>query len=206
MAELISIHPDNPQERLLRRVVECLKDGGLIIFPTDTVYALGCDLFQSRTFERLCRLKGVKPEKANFSVLCHNLSNLSDYTRQVSNPVYKIMRKTLPGPYTFILPASGLVPRIFLHKKKTIGIRVPNHAVTLSLIEMLGNPLVSTSVHDDDEIIEYATSPELIAEKYDKTVDLVIDSGQGGIIPSTILDCTGDEIELIREGAGAVDF
>ncbi|MFH1159786.1 MAG: L-threonylcarbamoyladenylate synthase [bacterium] len=199
---LLRVHPENPGERQLKIVLECLRSGGVIIYPTDTVYAIGCDIRQTRAVERVARIKGIKLEKANFSLICSSLGHLSDYTRPISNHLYKIMRRVLPGPYTFILNANNNVPRIFQSKKKTVGIRNPNHKVPLEIVEMLGNPIMTTSVHQDDEFLEYPTDPEEIHERFNHLVDIVIDSGPGGIIPSTVVNCTGDEPVVIREGLG----
>jgi tRNA threonylcarbamoyl adenosine modification protein (Sua5/YciO/YrdC/YwlC family) len=203
---LVQIHPDNPQERLLNQVIDILRKGGVIIYPTDTVYGIGCDIFNAKAVERIARLKGVKIEKANFSIICQDLSHLSEYARHVDNTVFKLMRRLLPGPYTFILQASSKVPRIFKNKKKTIGIRIPNNNICLEIVRMLGNPILTTSIHDSDEIMDYATDPELIHDNYQNQVDLVIDGGYGNLVPSTVLDCTDSEIEVIREGAGEIDF
>jgi tRNA threonylcarbamoyl adenosine modification protein (Sua5/YciO/YrdC/YwlC family) len=202
---LLKIHPENPGERHLKIITECLHDGGVIIYPTDTVFGLGCDITKIRAVDRVAQIKGIKREKANFSIICSSLSHLSDYTRPISNPVYKLMRRTLPGPYTFILNASNNVPHFFQSKKKTVGIRVPDHRIPLEIVEKLGNPIMTTSIHADDEIVDYLTDPELIHEKFHKLVDIVIDSGHCGNIPSTILDCTGDEPVLVRRGKGEVD-
>ncbi len=199
---LIRIHPDNPAERQLKTVVECLNDGGVIIFPTDTIYAMGCDIFKPRAIDRVARIKGVKPEKANFSFLCHDLSHLSDYSKPINNDVFKLMKRTLPGPFTYILEASNNVPKILHRKKKTVGIRVPDNNIITEIIRQLGNPVMSTSIRDEDEIIEYTTDPELIHEKFENLVDIVIDGGFGDNEPSTIIDCTGDEILIVREGKG----
>lgn len=199
---LLRIHPDNPNEREVNMVIECLNDGGVIIFPTDTIYAIGCDIYKSRAIERVAQIKGVKKEKANFSFICYDLSHLSEYSRPIDNSIYKMMRRNLPGPFTFILSASNKVPKIFQSRKKTIGIRVPDNNIARMIVDKLGNPLMSTSVHDDDEIIEYTTDPELIFERYANQVDLVIAGGFGDNIPSTIIDCTSDEPELVREGKG----
>jgi len=199
---LLRIHPDNPAERQLRLVVECLMDGGVIIFPTDTIYAIGCDIFKPRAVERVAQIKGVKKEKANFSFICHDLSHLSEYSKPIDNAVYKMMRRNLPGAFTFILSANNKVPKIFQSKKKSIGIRIPDNNIARDIVMMLGNPIMSTSVHDDDEIIEYTTDPELIFERYSKQVDLVIHGGYGDNVASTIIDCTSGEPELIREGKG----
>ncbi|MBN2175516.1 MAG: threonylcarbamoyl-AMP synthase [Bacteroidales bacterium] len=199
---ILKIHPENPGQRQIRIVTECLNDGGVIIYPTDTIYALGCDVFHSRAIDRVAQIKGIKKEKANFSLLCHDLSQLSDFTRPISNEVFKLMKSTLPGPFTYILNANNNVPKLFQSKKKTVGIRVPNNNIVSEIIKELGNPIISTSIHDEDEILEYTTDPELIYEKYRNIVDIVIDGGFGDNEPSTILDCTGDEVLILREGKG----
>jgi tRNA threonylcarbamoyl adenosine modification protein (Sua5/YciO/YrdC/YwlC family) len=199
---LLKIYEDNPSQKQISTVKECLEDGGVIIFPTDTIYALGCDIYKGKAIDRISQIKGVKKEKANFSFLCHDLSQLSDYTKPITNDVFKLMKRTLPGPFTYILEANNNVPKILHRKKKTVGIRVPDNEITREIIRMLGNPIMSTSVHDDDEIIEYTTDPELIYEKYGNMVDIVIDGGYGDNEPSTIIDCSGDDIEIIRQGKG----
>jgi tRNA threonylcarbamoyl adenosine modification protein (Sua5/YciO/YrdC/YwlC family) len=201
-AMLIKIYPENPSPKYIQQVVESLKKGGLIIYPTDSVYAIACDLYQPKAVVKLAQLKGIKPEKANFSLICADLSHLSEFAKPLDNAVFKIMKKALPGPYTFILEASNKVPKIFQHNKKKIGIRVPDNAIALEIVKELGNPLVSTSVKDDDEIIEYTTDPELIHERYKDYVDYVVDGGFGKNEASTVLDCSGNEIEIIREGIG----
>lgn len=205
MTMLLKIHPENPPERDLQKAVDILKGGGVIIYPTDTVYGLGCDITNNRAVERIAHIKGIKPEKANFSIICHDLSHLSDYTRILDNATFKLLKKALPGPFTFILEANANVPKIFKNKKKTIGLRVPGHNIPRELVRLLGNPIVTTSVLDDDEIIEYTTDPELIHEKYEHLVDLVIDGGYGRNIPSTVVDCTGGSFEVVREGAGNLE-
>jgi len=205
-AMLVKIHPNNPRERELMQVVEILKKGGLVIYPTDTVYGLGCDMMNARAVERVARIKGIKPEKSNFSIICYDLSHISDFTRPLSNQVFKLMKKALPGAYTFILEANHQVPKIFKSKKKTIGIRVPDHSIPRELVRLLGNPIVTTSIHDDDDIIEYSTDPELIHEKFEHQVECVIDGGYGLQVPSTIIDCTSGEPELVREGLGDPDI
>jgi len=199
---LIKIYPENPSPKYIQQVVESLKNGGLIIYPTDSVYAIACDLYQPKAVVKLAQLKGIKPEKANFSLICADLSHLSEFAKPLDNAVFKIIKKALPGPYTFILEASNKVPKIFQHNKKKIGIRVPDNAIALEIVKELGNPLVSTSVKDDDEIIEYTTDPELIHERYKDYVDYVVDGGFGKNEASTVLDCSGNEIEIIREGIG----
>lgn len=199
---LLRIHPDNPSERQIKAVIDCLNNDGVIIYPTDTVYGLACNIYKPRAIERIARIRGIPIEKANFSFICHDLSNLSEYTRPIGNNIYKLMKKTLPGPYTFILEANNNVPRIFHSRKKTIGIRVPDNNIPLEIVKMLGNPIMSTSIHDEDEIIEYTTDPEIIHEKYHKLVDIVVDGGYGDIEASTVIDCTGETPSLIRLGKG----
>jgi tRNA threonylcarbamoyl adenosine modification protein (Sua5/YciO/YrdC/YwlC family) len=182
--------------------VDCVRKGGIIIFPTDTIYAAGCDIYNSRALDRLAQIKGIKKEKANFSFLCHDLSQLSDFTKPINNEVFKLMKSTLPGPYTYILNANNNVPKIFHSKKKTVGIRIPDNSIINEIIRELGNPIASTSIHDEDEIIEYTTDPELIHEKFLNRVDIVINGGYGDNEPSTIIDCTGSEILVVREGKG----
>lgn len=203
---LLKIHPINPSQRQIQKVVECLQEGGVIIYPTDTVYGMGCDIFKPRAIERIARIKGIKPEKANFSFICHDMSEITQYTKPIDNNLFKIIKKVLPGPYTFILPANATVPKYIQSRKKTVGIRIPAHNVPLEIVRQLGHPIMTTSIHDDDEILEYTTEPELIYEKYRDLVDIVIDSGYGGNVPSTILDCTGDEIVVVRKGLGPVDI
>lgn len=203
---LLPIHPANPDTRKIAQAVECLKSGGIIVYPTDTVYSMGCDMLNHKALERLAQIKQIKLEKANFSLICHDLSHLTAYSKQLSNPVYKLMRNSLPGPYTFILEASKAIPKIFSDKKRTVGIRVPDNSIARAIVEALGNPIVSTSVHDDDAFLEYTTDAELIHEKLHKLVDLVIDGGPCGFEVSTIIDCTSDDIRLVRQGKGQVDF
>ena len=203
---LLVIHPDNPDKRKIDQVIKILKKGGVIIYPTDTVYSMACDLNNRKAVERMAQIKGIKIEKANFSLICHDLSNISDYSVQFGNNIYKMMKRALPGPYTFILNANNSVPKLFKSKKKTVGIRVPDNNIAKMLVEELGNPLISTSVNDEDEILEYITDPELIHEKYENILDLVIDGGYGKNEASTIIDCTGDEPEIIREGIGPIDI
>ncbi|MCX6257332.1 MAG: L-threonylcarbamoyladenylate synthase [Bacteroidia bacterium] len=201
---LIRIYPENPNAKDIEKVVDILRRGGVIIYPTDTVYGIGCDINNQKAVERVARIKGVKPEKANFSFICYDLSHLSDFTSPVNNDVYKLMRRTLPGPFTYILKANNKVPRLFQSNKKTVGIRIPDNEIARAIVRELGNPIMSTSVHDNDEVIEYITDPELIHEKYEDIVDLVIDGGYGTNIASTIVDCTSGEIEIIRQGAGII--
>jgi tRNA threonylcarbamoyl adenosine modification protein (Sua5/YciO/YrdC/YwlC family) len=201
---LLTIYPDNPNPRHIETAVECLKNDGVVIIPTDTVYALACNIHSSKAFERICRLKGVKPQKANFSFLCGDLSNISDYTKPFSREVFRVMKNSLPGPFTFILLANNHVPSIFRSNKKTIGIRVPDNNIPQAIVSGLGNPLMVTSVHDDDEILDYTTDPQVIHEKFGNDVDLVIDGGYSEFQPSTIIDCTGSEPIVVREGKGIV--
>lgn len=196
---ILNIHPNNPDERRMRQVVDILRDGGVIIYPTDTVYSIGCDLNNPKAVAKVAQIKGEKANKANFSLICHDLSHIAKYAR-VDTPDYKLMKKNLPGPYTFILNGSSALPKIFKTKKKEVGIRVPDSNIARGLVEMLGNPLVATSVHDDDEVIEYTTDPELIHEKYNHLVDVVINGGYGNNEASTIVDLTSGQPEIVREG------
>lgn len=205
MAAFIKIYEDKPNEASIQKVVEVLRNGGLIIYPTDTVYGLGCDITNSRALERIAKLKGIKLEKANFSFICNDLSHLSDYVKQIDTATFKLLKRALPGPYTFILPGNNDLPKEF-RKKKTVGIRVPDNNIALQIVKMLGNPIVSTSIHDEDEVIEYSTDPELIFEKWQNLVDLVIDGGYGDNVASTIIDLSGYEPEVIREGKGSLDI
>ena len=205
MADLIKIYEENPNPKAIKKVIDVLKQGGLVIYPTDTVYGLGCDINNSKALERIARIKGVKLEKAKLSFICSDLSNLSDYVKQIDSSTFKILKRALPGPYTFILPRSKSLPSVF-KKKKEVGIRIPNNNITLEIVKALGNPLVSTSIRDEDEILEYTTDPELILEKWDNLVDLVIDGGYGGNEGSTIVDLSKDEPEVIREGKGSLDI
>lgn len=205
MALFLEIHPDNPQEKYLNTIVECLKDGGVIIYPTDTVYGIGCDIHKNRAVERVCKIKGIKPEKSNFSLICYDLSHLSDFTKHVSTPVYKVMRKALPGPFTFILEANSSVPKLFKHKKNTVGIRIPNNNIVREIVRLLENPILSSSVKDEDELVEYTTDPELIYEKFEDKVDIIINGGYGNIEASTIVDCSDGEFTVIRNGLGDIN-
>ena len=197
---LIHIHPVNPQERLIRQIVQVLKSGGVIIYPTDTIYGLGCDIFQHKAVERICRIKNVQPEKANLSFVCYDLGDLSHYAKQLDTPVYRTLKQYLPGPYTFILPASKQVPRILKTKKDTVGIRVPDNKIARCIVKELGNPILSATL--PGEQVEDYTDPEAIHEKFEKLVDVVIDGGIGGMMPSTIIDFTSGEAEIVRVGAG----
>ncbi|MCL6259110.1 L-threonylcarbamoyladenylate synthase [Aquiflexum sp. TKW24L] len=204
-AEFIKLYPENPDPRKIQKIVDILLDGGVIIYPTDTVYGMGCNIHNLRAVERIAQIKGIKVKKHNFSFICYDLSNISEYTRALSTPVFKMMKKALPGPFTFILEANNAVPKILNSNKKTIGIRVPDHAIPRLLVKELGSPILTTSIRDEDDIIEYSTDPELIYEKFRDLVDVVIDGGYGNNVASTILDCTGDDIELIRQGLGSVE-
>ena len=201
-ATLLKIYPENPEGRKIDKVVEVLRAGGLVIYPTDTVYGLGCDLFNPQAIEKICRLKGIDPRKNLLSFMCHDLSQASEYAKNFSTPLFKLLKKTLPGPYTFILNSSSKVPKTIDPKRKTVGVRIPDHAIPLELIIKLGNPIITTSVHDDDKIIDYPTDPELIYEKYINDVDIVIDGGAGGNVPSTVVDLTNEVPEVVREGRG----
>lgn len=200
---LLHIHPDNPQPRLIRQAVESLQQGGIIIYPTDTVYGLGCDILQQKAVERICRIKKTDPKKAQLSFVCSDLSNLSDYAKPLSNPVYRLLREHLPGPYTFILPASKMVPRLMQSKKDTIGLRVPGNTIAQAIIKELGRPILSASL--PGEMVEDYTDPEVMHQNFMNEVDFVIDGGIGGMIPSTVIDCTGEEPVVIREGLGVWD-
>jgi tRNA threonylcarbamoyl adenosine modification protein (Sua5/YciO/YrdC/YwlC family) len=202
---LVKLFNDNPNQREVLKIVEVLRNGGLIIYPTDTIYGLGCDITNTKAVEKVARIKGVKADKNNFSFICSDLSHLADYTKPIPNPVFKLMKKNLPGAFTFILEANNNLPKYF-KGKKTVGIRVPDNNIIREIIRELGNPILSTSIKDDDEILEYTTDPELIYEKYGEIADVVIDGGYGEIVPSTIVDCTGDEIVIVREGKGILEF
>jgi tRNA threonylcarbamoyl adenosine modification protein (Sua5/YciO/YrdC/YwlC family) len=197
---LLHLHPQNPQERLLRQIAECLKDGGIIIYPTDTIYGLGCDIYQPKAIERICKIKNVDPQKAQMSFICRDLSHLSDYTKSIDTPLYRVLKNHLPGPYTFILPASKEVPKILKSKKDTIGLRVPGNVICNAIVETLGNPILSTSL--PGEMVEEYTDPEIIYDTFGKLVDYVVDGGPGGIVPSTVIDCTSGEWIVTRQGQG----
>jgi len=204
MSQFIKIYEDKPNEAAIKKVVDVLRNGGLVIYPTDTVYGLGCDITNTKALERVAKIKGIKLEKANFSFICSDLSNLSDYVKQIDTATFKILKRSLPGPYTFILPGNNDLPKEF-RKKKTVGIRVPDNNIIIEIVKMLGNPIVSTSIYDEDAVLEYSTDPELIFEKWHNLVDLVIDGGYGDNTPSTIIDLSGYEPEVIREGKGSLD-
>ncbi|GAB3258310.1 L-threonylcarbamoyladenylate synthase [Larkinella harenae] len=201
-AEFLQIHPDTPEERKIRHVVDVLRDGGVIIYPTDTIYGLGCDIHNTRAIERVARIKGIKPQKNDFSFICHDLSHIADYAR-VSNQAFKLMKRLLPGPYTFILDVSNRVPKILHTNKRTVGIRIPDHAIPRQIVKELGNPIITTTIKDiEDEIVPYITDPEIIFERFQHLVDIVIDGGMGGNKPSTIINATTDDFELVRQGLG----
>lgn len=201
MAKILKIYPDNPQENLIAEVVKYLNNGGIIIYPSDTVYALGCNIFDIRAMEKLAQIKKIKLDKAHFSIICNDLSHLSNFTKPIDTSVFRFLKTRIPGPFTFILEANKNLPLAY-KGKKTVGIRVPDHSIPQMIVEKLGHPIASTSIKDDDEVIEYSTDPELIAEKYDSLVDIVIDSGYGDNVASTIIDLTGDEPEILRHGKG----
>lgn len=201
MAVYIKIHPDNPSERHVKIIAEELRNGSVIIYPTDTVYGVGCDITKHKSIERIAQLKKIKAEKANFSFICYDLGHLADFTKPLNNSIFKLMKRNLPGPFTFILEANNNVPKILKAKKKTVGIRVPDNNIIREIVKELGNPILTTSLKADDEILEYTTDPELIYEDYKNLVDIVIDGGYGGNVASTVIDCTGSEPLIVREGS-----
>ncbi len=201
-AEFLSVHPQNPESRKIDRVVEVLQNGGIIIYPTDTIYGIGCDLMNRRSVERLCKIQDIKPQKLNLSFICSDLAHISEYVKRIDTPVFKILKKTLPGAFTFIFESSSRVPKILGVNKNTVGIRIPNHPIPLAIVKSMGNPLITSSIKDDDTIKEYSTDPEEIYEDFKHQVDLVIDGGAGGNVPSTIVDFTSDEPKVIRQGLG----
>ena len=205
MAQFIKLYNENPNEKEIAKIVEALRNGGLIIYPTDTVYGLGCDITNTKALEKIARIKGVKLEKANFSFVCSDLKNLSDYVKQIDSSTFKLLKRALPGAYTFIMQGNNNLPKDF-KKKKTVGIRVPDNLIARTIVERLGNPIVSTSIYDEDDVIEYTTDPELIFEKWQNLVDIVIDGGYGDNTASTVIDLSGDEPVVIREGKGDVDI
>ena len=202
---LLKVHPENPSQRQILKICEVLRKGGVVVYPTDTVYALGCDIYSTRAVDRIARIRGIPVKKANFSFIFSDLSQISDYAKLISNPVFKMMKAYLPGPYTFILPARNNIPRIFHSNKRTVGVRIPDNNIPLEIVRELGHPIMTTSIHDDDELIEYTTDPELIWEKYKDMVDAVVDGGYGRNEPSTVIDCTEDEPVVVRMGIGEVD-
>jgi tRNA threonylcarbamoyl adenosine modification protein (Sua5/YciO/YrdC/YwlC family) len=203
-AQLLRIYPDNPEMKKLEQVVEILRNGGVVIYPTDTIYGIGCDLFNRKAVERVCKLKGLRYKDMNLSFICHDLSEISNYVKRLDTPDFKLLKKSLPGPFTFILESNSNVPKILDITKKTVGIRIPDHNIPRMIVKLLGNPMVTTSLKDDDKIIEYMTDPEVIYETFKHHVDVVIDGGVGGNIPSTVVDCTGDEFVVLREGLGDI--
>lgn len=206
MSEFLSIHPANPDVRKIRQAVDILKKDGVVIYPTDTIYGVGGSIYKKTVIERLAQLKGIKADKANFSIMCCNLSQIADFTKPIDHNVFRLMKGLLPGPYTFILEASNNLPKSLHSKKKTIGIRIPENEICLALLKEFDEPIITTSLHDDNAITEYPTDPEEIYEKYQKLVDLVIDGGAGTMVPSTVIDCTGPDMVVVRLGAGPVDF
>jgi tRNA threonylcarbamoyl adenosine modification protein (Sua5/YciO/YrdC/YwlC family) len=205
-AEFLKIHPQNPEMRKINRVVDVLREGGIIIYPTDTIYGIGCDLMNRKAIERLCKIMDIKPNKLDLSFICNDLSQISEFVKRIDTPVFKVLKKSLPGPFTFILESNSRVPKILDVNKKTVGIRIPDHNIPRVLVAELGNPLITSSIKDDDLIVEYTTDPEEIYEDFKNQVDVVIDGGVGGNIPSTIIDCTGDELVIIRNGLGEIDL
>ncbi len=205
-AEFVKIHPENPERRKILHIVDVLQKGGIVIYPTDTIYGIGCDLMNRKAIERLCQIMNIKPQKLDLSFICNDLSHISEYVKRIDTPVFKVLKKTLPGPFTFILESSSKVPRILDVNKKTVGIRIPNHNIPRMIVEHLGNPLITSSIKDDDIIKEYTTDPEKIFEDFKHQVDIVIDGGSGGNIPSTVIDCTGDELVMVRQGLGDIDL
>lgn len=204
--KLLKLYEKNPEQKQIDKIVELLRDGGVIIYPTDTVYGIGCDITRARAVERVARIKGIKPEKSRFSFICSDLSHLSDFAKHVNNPVFKLMKSHTPGPFTFILSASSQVPKVIKQKRKTVGIRIPDNNIILEIVRQLGNPILTTSLKEEDDILEYPTDPELIYEEYRHLVDVVIDGGYGGIVPSTIIDCSGDDPVITRIGLGESDL
>lgn len=201
---LVKIYPENPNPREIDKVVSVFRDGGIVIYPTDTLYGVGCDALNVRAVEKICEMKGINPQKSNLSIVCHDLSNISEYAK-VDNPTFKLMKRNLPGPFTFLLPTTSTLPKIYKNRK-TVGIRVPDNTIIREIVNQLGNPILSTSVKDDDDEIEYTTDPELIHEKWEDFADIVIDGGFGGIEASTVVDCTGDEPAIIRQGKGVLNL
>lgn len=204
-AEFLRIHPINPEGRKVQRAVDVLRNGGIIIYPTDTIYGIGCDLMNRKSIERLCQVMDIKPQKLDLSFICSDLSQISEYVKRIETPVFKILKKSLPGPYTFILESSAKVPRILNVNKKTVGVRIPDHAIPTSIVLLLGNPLITSSIKDDDVIKEYTTDPEEIYEDFKHSVDMVIDGGAGNNVPSSVIDCTDGQIVVIREGMGSIE-
>ena len=205
-AELLKIHPLNPEGRKIDRVISVLKKGGIVIYPTDTIYGIGCDLLNRKAIEHLCFILNIKPQKLDLSFICYDLSQISEYVRRMDTPVFKLLKKSLPGPFTFIFESSSKVPRVLDVNKKTVGVRIPNHAIPSVIVQQLGNPIITSSIKDDDTIKEYTTDPEEIYEDFKHQVDIVIDGGAGGNVPSTVIDCTSEEIKIIRQGLGQIEL
>ena len=203
-AAFIRLYEENPEQRKIDEIVKVLKAGGVIIYPTDTVYGIGCDFFNTKAVQRVCQIKQIKPQSLSF--ICYDMSEISEYVRSLSTPVFKVMKKALPGPFTFILNSSSKVPKVLGAKRKTVGIRIPNNNIPRAIVRELGNPIVTTTIHDEDEILEYSTDPELIYEKYKNLVDVVIDAGYGGNVPSTVVNCADEDFEVVREGLGDLDL
>jgi tRNA threonylcarbamoyl adenosine modification protein (Sua5/YciO/YrdC/YwlC family) len=203
---LIRIYPENPNSKEIRKVADILEDGGIIIYPTDTVYAIGCSIKSSKAIEKIARLKGLNPLNPDLSMIFHDMSQLSEYTIIHDNNIFKLLKRNLPGPFTFIVQANSQIPKLFRNKKKTVGIRIPDNSIVLEIVRELGTPIVTTSIHDQDEVIEYTTDPELIYEKFRDFADVVIDGGYGKNEASTIVDCTGEEVIILRQGLGELEF
>ena len=204
-AERFRLYEENPDQRKIDKIVDTLRSGGVVIYPTDTIYGIGCDFKNQKAVERVCAIKGIKPSQNNLSFICYDLSEISQYVRGINTPLFKIMKRALPGPFTFILASNNQVPKILSAKRKTVGIRIPENNIPRLLVKELGNPIITTSIRDEDEVIEYSTDPDLIYEKYKNIVDVVIDGGYGGNEASTVVDCTDVDIEVLREGKGDID-
>ncbi|MEP2771647.1 MAG: L-threonylcarbamoyladenylate synthase [Fulvivirga sp.] len=204
-AELIKLYAENTDRKKVEHIVEVLRNGGVIIYPTDTIYGIGCDLFNRKAIDKVCRIKGIKPKNLNLSFICYDLSHISEYVKRIDTPTFKVLKKALPGPFTFILESNSNVPKILNTNKKTVGIRIPDHNIPRMIVDILGNPIVTSSIKDDDEVIEYTTDPEVIYEEFKHQVDIVIDGGYGGNIPSTVIDCTQEEFVILREGLGDIN-
>lgn len=205
-AQFIKIHPQNPEERKIAQVVDVLRSGGIIVYPTDTIYGIGCDLMNRKSIERLCKIMNIKPQKLDLSFICNDLAHISEYVKRIDTPIFKILKKSLPGPFTFILESNSKVPKILDVNKKTVGIRIPDHNIPRNIVALLGNPLITSSIKDDDTIKEYTTDPEEIFNDFKNLVDVVIDGGAGGNVPSTVVDCTTDELSIIRQGLGFIEY
>jgi tRNA threonylcarbamoyl adenosine modification protein (Sua5/YciO/YrdC/YwlC family) len=205
-AELVKIHPLNPESRKINRVIDAMKKGGIVIYPTDSVYGIGCDLLNRRSIERLCHILEIKPQKLDLSFICSSISQISEYVKHLDTPTFKMLKKCLPGPYTFILEASSKVPKVLDINKRTVGVRMPAHLIPMAIVEQLGNPIITSSIKHEDEVREYTTDPEEIYAEFKNEVEIVIDAGAGGNVPSTVIDCTGGEFKIVREGLGDVGF